>query len=85
MGHIGKKVVAVAFTSPKMHTVLGALLLVVFVEVPTKPEHNHFAQFKLQVLPRQEHLISRDKSEHTLVMMWQCIPHIDPTVAGHFP
>ena len=84
MGHVRKKMVAVAFSSPKVQSVLGLLFLVVGIEVFAKPQDYHFPQLKLKILSGQKHLVARNEAQHALVIFWQSVRDGNPMLA-HLP
>lgn len=86
MGHIRKKVVAVALSRPKMPSVLLPLRRVVGIKVQTKPKHDDLPNLKLQVFARQKDAVPGHKGQHTLVIGWQLVPYVHPFASiPHFP
>ena len=68
MCHIVEEVIAVAFASPKMTSVLCAFFCLVGEVILAEPQDNDLANFKCQVLARQEHSVTWNERQHALVV-----------------
>ena len=62
MRDVAEKMVAVAFSRPKVKAVLGTLLLILGVKVFAKPQDDHLPGFKLKIFAGQVDLVPRNEA-----------------------
>ena len=68
MRHVVEKVVAIAFSSPKVTPVFFAFFGLVGEVILAKPQYNDLSDFKCQVLSRKEYAVAGDKGQDALVV-----------------
>lgn len=81
MRDVGKEVVAVAFSGPKVKAMLDSLLLVFGVKILAKAQHHHFAGLELKVFTRQKDLVAWNEAQDPLVVLWQLVLDGGPNCA----
>ena len=82
MGYVAKKVIAIAFSLPKMRAILLVFLRSGQVEIFQKTEYDDISDFKFQGFSGQVHLVIRDKGQHALVVGGQLVVNINPGQEG---
>lgn len=78
MGNIAEVVVAVAFPLPKMDAVLLSFVRAIREKITDEPQYNDLPNLECQVFAGQVHLVSRNESQHALLMLGKFDININP-------
>ena len=84
MRYVVEKVVAVAFSSPKVTPVFFAFFGLVGEIIPAEPQDNDLSNFKCQVLSGKEYAVAGDEGQDALVVLRQSVCYGNP-FTGHDP